>query len=548
VCKGTLECALATALLICAAPQSQSQSVCDPAPVPILVGSEWEQYLRVVQVAGRATLTPWSLRDFGPRQWDDLTPGDTALPWATPPGFSKTRCAYGWRVTVLPPHAQLIYNSAFPLGENDGPIWAGRGFTAAAEGGVSARFGALTLTFAPLVFSAENAKFRLEPNGRTGKLAFADWQNPSRIDLPQRFGDGSYSAFDLGQSSAQIDVRGVAIGVSTANQYWGPANDHPIILGNNAAGFPHLFAGSSRPLKIWRLGRAHGRVFWGKLDESPYSPFAETAVARLGSGIAIVFQPNAIRGLEIGGGRFFHVLQDRFRLDEGELLRPLGALLKVARARQIGSITGDEPDNQLSSVFARLVLPSDGVELYAEYGREDSNYDLRDLLLMPDHDAAYLLGLRKTWLRTGAILSLRAEVLNSRVSHLALASSQVPWYIHATVHQGHTNKGQVLGSAAAYGGGASVVALERYDTRGRWRVSWERLQLAESRQQSQAPDLFKNDVAHVLGTSVLRFGSRADFEWSVAAVYELNRYLDHDAFSLRTTLGVYPTALLRRPK
>jgi hypothetical protein len=448
-------------------------------------------------------------------------------------------------VRVLPARLQLIHNSAFPFGMNDGAVWAGRGITMAAEAGVSASYGPLTVTFAPLVFAAQNETFALQPTGLSGKGAFADWLNPGSIDLPQRFGSARYAAFDLGESSARLDMNVVAIGVSTAHQFWGPATDHPILLGNNAAGFPHLFVGTSRPMRLWRLGRGHGRILWGKLDQSPYSPLANSSRVRLGSGIAMVFQPAVARGLEVGGARFFHVLQDRFRLDRTEILRPFGALTEFARARQTSG-SGVEPDNQLSSVFARYVLPGDGAEFYGEYGREDRSVDLRDFLLMPDHDAAYLLGMRKQWRRAGSIVSLRAEVLNTRVTHLAFTRSQAPWYVHTVAEQGHTNRGQALGSAGAYGGGASVLILERYDRRGRWRIEWERLQLAQNASQFAPPDMFQADVAHSVGASLLRFGRRADVDVGVAGVYEFNRHFAGDALNLHTTITLRPSSR-RRP-
>jgi hypothetical protein len=485
---------------------------------------------------------PWTIRAFGPKQSAALVPRDTTLPWGTISPRGPVGCIGRAAYVVLPARAQLIHNAAFPFGKNDGAIWAGRGLTAAADGGVSAALGPLTVTIAPTVFATQNASFPLAPNGGVGNSAYADWRNPQEIDSPQRFGDGAYTVIDPGQSSLRLDFLGTAIGVSTENQYWGPATDHPIITGNNAAGFPHLFVGSARPFRIWRLGSAHGRMFWGRTSQSKYSPLADTSATRLASGIVAVFQPRFLPGFEIGGARFFHVLQDRFRLDGGELLRPLGALLKISRARQLGTPTGDEfAENQLGSIFFRLMLPSDAFELYGEYGREDHNWDLREFWLMPDHDAAYLMGARKAWRRRSDILSVRAEILNSRVSHLALASSQVPWYVHATVRQGHTNRGQPIGSAAGQGGGASVLAFDRYTREGRVTLSWERLQLGESR-MLRAPNLFGNDVAHVWSASRLRFGRRLDVEGGLSAIYEINRHLRGDAFSLRTTLSVAPSA------
>jgi hypothetical protein len=513
------------------------------AAAPILVGSEWEQYVRVAQVAGAVALQPWMVRELDPRQWSKLFPRDTSLPWSdVTPGAERSFCGKHVRAFVLAPNGQLIYNSSFPITYNDGAVWAGRGVTVVANGGGSVSAGPFTLTVAPIFFSTENERFTLAANGLTGDGRFADWLSPGRVDLPQRFGDRAYSQIDPGQSSARIDLFNIALGVSTANQFFGPATDHPIILGNNAAGFPHLFVGSSTPMRLWRLGSMHGRVFWGKLSESRFSPLASSGYSRLGSGIVGVFQPSGIPGLELGGTRFFHLLQTRFTLNKTELLRPLGAHETGTPQDQVSVA-----DNQLGSLFARLVLPNDGVEVYGEFGHEDYNRDLREFFFFLDHDSAYLLGLRKLWRGDGTITSVRAEVLNSRVTHIALSSNQALWYEHTAVLQGHTNGGQALGSAAGHGGGGSVLAVERYGRRGRWRVEWQRMEFGQARTPSEPPsDPFRGDIAHMLGASVLRFGPRADVDIGVTGVYEFNRYLERDAVGLRTSVSISPSS--RRPQ
>jgi len=143
------------------------------------------------------------------------------------------------------------------------------------------------------------------------------------------------------------------------------------------------------------------------------------------------------------------------------------------------------------------------------------------------------------------LLSFRAEILNSRITHLALSSNQAPWYVHSTELQGHTNRGQALGSSAAYGGGSGLLALEGYDSRGRWRLSWERAQSGQPR--VPAPDMFLGDVTHSFGASVLRFGRRADADLGIAAVYEINRHFTADAFNLHTTVTIRPPSLRSRP-
>ena len=268
-------------------------------------GSEMESYLRALQVAGRASAYPISLRGWSAVERDSLVPGAVEHPWIT-----RLRAPDRGRavsVSVIRPALRLIENTGAPYGSNDGAIWAGKGLTTAVHGGFELRAGPLTLVLDPVFFRAENASFALEPVNllAPGATKFSDPVSPQGIDLPQRFGDGAYQRFDPGQSTLRLDVLGLAIGATTANEIWGPAITSPIVLGDNAAGFERVFVGTSHPTNIG-IGRLHGRFFLGRLGQSSWSPIDTTGGKRLASGIVVVFEPRGLRGLEVGLTRFFH--------------------------------------------------------------------------------------------------------------------------------------------------------------------------------------------------------------------------------------------------
>ena len=212
----------------------------------IFAGSELENYVRLLQIDGKAALYPWSIRGFSPKEVDRLLAPGKNHPWARHFDLGPSSDD-GFEIDLVHPHLTTYFNSTFPWGANNGPVWAGRGVTASLQAGVAARYGPVSLTLAPMVFSAQNAGFGVQDNGQTGNLRFADGRFPTTIDRPQRFGDGAYSRFDLGQTTLRLDLPLVALGASTANQSWGPARS-PILLSNNAAGFPHVFLGSSSPI------------------------------------------------------------------------------------------------------------------------------------------------------------------------------------------------------------------------------------------------------------------------------------------------------------
>lgn len=491
-------------------------------------GSELETYLRNLQVAGVIGPYLWSGRRFTAAEVDHLLPTDSAHPWAA---------RYDWRpaptrgvsVALARPEVASRFNSGFPYGYNDGAVWAGRGATVSAQGGVSVRYGPLAASFVPLVSWASNGGFRLQPTGRTGALAFADGQYPGSIDHPQRFGSKPSGVLDWGQSGVEVAWRWVAGGATTANEYWGPSTEFPVLLGDNAAGFPHVFAGTAAPLDLW-IARVHARALFGRLTQTAYSPQTGEPSIRAASGAVVVVMPRWPEGLELGAARFIHGIWARRRSVLDELRSPFGF-----------GTPNEDLENQLASVFFRWVVPRADVEIYGEYGTEDFRYDLREIFVEPDHIAGYTIGLRHVSRRPAGLLRvMRAEIQNLQVGTLVQSRGQGLFYLHGGLVQGHTYRGQILGSEWGLGGAAAKVAVDWYHPGGRWTVAWSRLVRGDLGDtvatRPQHPRGL--DVMHTLGVGGLFFRGRRDIWAGATAVYEFNRDFRSDAFNLNLFFAV----------
>ena len=491
-------------------------------------GSEGERYLRALQVAGLDDLTQWSIRPFSARMVRRIARDDRGQAWGA---HYRLRPVAGNGIRMVAPEVQGIVNSGRPYGFNDGPLWVGRGLTASASAGVQGTFGPLEVVFAPQAFWAQNAGFPLAPvpGGGSGSAAFRDPVS-NWIDLPQRFGDGWYGRLDPGQSAARITLGGVTFGGSTANEVWGPAVESPFLLGNNAAGFAHVFAGTDGPLTIGpvRLGL---RLIAGRLDQSAYSPAAADASRRYLTGAVVVGSLAQLPGLELGAGRLFENVWPDSGVGFGDIVAPL---FKNPFKAHIASTAGGgtEPDNQLGSLFARWTFPGSGVEIYGELGREDNSADARDLLLEPDHDLAFMLGFQRVWLQGDrAMLVFRGELLNTSISHLDQVRHQSPAYIHSFVVQGHTQRGQLLGAPTGYAGGGASLAVDWFTRRGRTTVTWRRA-LREPPVSTTSP----RDVTHALSIDGLLFRPRFDLAPELTLIYNANQDGGGDALSARVSL------------
>ncbi|HEX2081153.1 MAG TPA: capsule assembly Wzi family protein [Longimicrobium sp.] len=529
-----LGAALLAASLACA-PAAAQQAPPRDLHAALGAGSEVETYLRTLQLVGAVPLHPWSVRSLSPRQARELAPAG-AHPWSRVYRPAE-RAA---RVAAVPAGVSAAYNSAFPYGMNDGPVWSGRGLTASASAGVALRAGALSVQVAPVAFWAENRAFELMPTGGDGRLAFADPLTPDRIDLPQRFGDGAYRRVDPGESFARVDVGRVAAGFSTAAQQWGPAVHQPIVLGPNAGGFPHVFLGTAAPLDVY-VGSLSGRIVWGELSQSPWSVVEGHGSRRFVTAAVAAFTPRGIPGLEIGGVRLFQGAWPRGGLGVRDFAQLFQAFEKADLPESdSGQGANYSPDNQLASVFVRWVLPSAGLEVYGEFGREDHSWDLLDFYLEPDHQSAYSLGVRKAWRAGGGVWLARGELLNSQPSHLLEARKQPPFYQHNGTRQGHTHHGQLLGAPFGHGGGGSVVGVDRYHPGGRLSLEWVRGRVAQDWEYDSAgvAAARATDVVHALSLDGLLLRRRVDVTWGASAVFNLNRHFARDELNLNARLGM----------
>jgi hypothetical protein len=506
----------------------------EPAESHLFVGSEVERYLRVLQLGGGSVSRPWSLRGEAGQERDRARAAAPSHPWSARYDFAGEPPA-GIRLRLLPVEVGSVFNSAFPYGRNDGPVWAGRGTTLTATAGLNLEAGPLALRLAPIVFRAENAAADLFNNGQQGALRYGA-HHPNNIDLPQRFGDGSYARLDAGESYLGLSAVGLTAGVSTAAQQWGPALEQPLVLGRNAGGFPHVFAGTARPLNLG-LGRAHGRIVWGVLGQSAYSPVQEGEGRRFATGMVAVFQPRGLAGLELGGTRFFHMVWPEGGPGASEWARLFEALFKSGVRG--GDDENSRPDNQLASIFARWAVPGSGFEVYGEFAREDHSWNLRDFLLEPDHNSGYVTGFQKVWTPSAARHWVaRGEVMNTRMTHLVHVRSQGPFYVHTRARQGHTLRGQLLGAPAGYGGDAAHLGVDLYHARGRVTLEWERATHAERLVTTPQGASFERDVTWAVGADVLRHTGRFDVRLGLTAAENVNRHFEGDAFNLRLALGL----------
>jgi hypothetical protein len=513
--------------------QSGTSSDTVPTTLFVPVGSSTESYLRYHQTLGTASLTSWTVRSFSPATITNLVDGSEKKPYLDADRPVHKAGDLLWQ--AVPVAASLWYNTTYPFGWNDGAVWRGRGATMAVEGGFAVRWKFLSATIDPTFFMAENRRFALMAIRDSSTNPYADPLGSSYMDRPQRFGNRAYARVDAGQTTLRIDTYGLSAGVSTANQWIGPMSDWPFLLGNNAAGFPQLFAGSSAPWNVG-IGSVSGRIFYGGLTQTAYMSLPDSNTGRFITGIMGSFSPAALPGLELGAARIFEYTWPAAGLGWEDYRKPFEAFLKEhVKPDGVSTEPNQRADNQLVSIFARWVAPRSGFEAYGEFGRDDHNYNARDAVLEPDHDASYGLGLRKAWRSAaGIVTGVRAETFNMEVSTLARGRPQGMWYGHSEARQGHTQLGQILGAGfAAVAGAGSLFGVERFSNAGeRSAFSLIRMVMREGDAEPA------RDVQYALtGERTRRLGTFR-LTYGATGVYNLHRYFAGDVGNVMGSISL----------
>lgn len=494
----------------------------------VRVGSEQERYLRALSLlerpaaAGKPTvrLPSWTIRPTeGARMIAALA--DVSGPWA----LDVTPARAGARVTGG--EVTLAINSGLPSTTvADGSAWSGKGANLSITGTAVARRGRVRLRVSPVGWFAQNASFPLVPT--TGVFPYSDPVGPEVIDIPQRFGDGSLGRVDPGESELEVRWTHVRLALTSAAAQLGPAGDHSLLMQGNAGGIPRLELGVPHGLDT-RLGSFAAHVAWGRNPHTAWAPDRRTG-ALYTSHLTLTWTPPVVDRLELGFSRLTH--RDWERITVRELVVPFGSVYSA-----IGGSYDTENDNQLASFFGRLRVPEAGMEFFGEYGKNDRSIDWRDQLVEPDHNSAWLLGAQKSW-RDGRerLWSLSVTGVNGAISSVTRFRGQALFYEHDVMTQGHTLRGQLLGTPLLQREGGYEVRLDRYDARGRLGLLLGTRALPNERAESPTPENLRQEWSAMVemmrwtagGSWRARLGGVADVGYSP---------VDGDVFSINLGLS-----------
>lgn len=368
---------------------------------------------------------------------------------------------------MMPAVAKLQYNSTYAFGVNDGAFIPNRGVQTILSPGAYLEYGPFSLQFQPELLMAQNKDYKGFPIEHDPTiLVYYEYMN--RIDMPERFGTGTYTQAYLGQSSIRYNFKEYSIGVSSENLWWGPGRRNSLLLGNNAPGFIHFTANTRKPVETV-VGSFEGQLIAGSLKRSGYLPpwpdfrSQENNVLipkpengdRLLSGLVLTYQPKWVPGLFLGYGSVNNVYVDD--------ISGIGDVLPIFNGRKKAKNIVDpiqEKRQQYSSGFFRWLSAEGHFEFYGEFATRDNDRKLADFMLTPESGRAFTFGFSH-------LMSLRKPDHYFQISSEMTQTGQPirediralkTWYVHDHVVDGYTHNGQVLG--AGNGPASNVIFVE----------------------------------------------------------------------------------------
>lgn len=454
-------------------------------------------YLRTAQLLGKFqneisfTLKPFDIGKNGIKINDSIFNVKNYAP--TISTFFKGK----GKVKLIPIDYNLEFSSHHPYNRNNGSMIPNRGYQHIISAGIYTEIGPLSIQLKPEHLFSENRDFEgfgEGPNGHYPVIWSKRYQLWNHIDMPERFGTKQHNENLIGQSSVRLNFKGLSIGISNENIWWGPSIRNGIMMSNHARGFKHITFNTTKPLKT-KIGNFEWQVISGRLESSGFTPpntdfeyagtklyipkinqIGETNDWRYLQGFSITYSPKWISGLSIGFIRWVQMyaalLEGKYQYFMSGKPNYFPAFSNLFRKNDSNVDTEMQTD-QAAGLFFRWLWKDSQAEIYAEYHHNDSKQNLRDLLLDSDHSRAVTIGLQKVFEISNDNYLFSWEWTQMEQTASRLLRNAGSWYMHSFVYDGYTNNGEVLGAGIGPGSNSHYFALNRIRNKEKAGIAFE---------------------------------------------------------------------------
>lgn len=385
------------------------------------------------------------------------------------------------------------YNSKTPYGYNNGSLYPNVGYQTFVTGGFYFKLGILNVQFKPELVKAQNKAFNtfLDINkNNNSNLVTTYFHFINGIDAPERFGINTLSYAGLGQSKITAIYKGIELGISTENMWWGPGVYNSIMMSNSAPGFLHWTFNSPHPINTL-LGSFEWQLIGGKLNQSGYLAFNTVNLSddyvklykpkpilnRYLSAFTFNYHPKWIDGLFIGISGYDYLNIDSSYKSKS-IFRRILPVFSTSSLQQNSLDVGGDGQDFAYAINIRQVFPSYKTEIYFEYARNDAAASTTDFILQPEHSTGYTLGTTRYFdLKKDQFLKVSFEITHLQNSDTFLLRDEPSWYVHSgyAPQDGYTNLGRYLGAGIGPGSNSLIFDISYYYKINSFGLKLERL-------------------------------------------------------------------------
>lgn len=383
-------------------------------------------------------------------------------------------------IRLLPINVTQQYNGHHPYGWNDAAMIPAAGYQLFISTGIYAKLGKVSIKIQPEIIAAQNPSFETFSTQNYDPIWASYYQWINHLDIPEKFGDGSYRKIYLGQSSIRYNTKNISVGLSTENLWWGPGRRNALVMSNNAPGFLHATFNSVKPIKT-KVGFFEFQVIAGELKNSNIVPPETNRVyngvalyqpknqeQRYLNGMVLTWQPKWVKGLFVGFAKASYL----YKSDISGIadILPLEGIIKSDSDKQ-------QKKSTLGSIFIRYVLFEEQAEFYAEYGRSDRSAGIINLIADKDYPRGYVVGFRKLSDKkpNGSQFEFATEFTQLELPNASLINQAKSWYTNHYVRQGYTNQGQVIGAGIGPGSNSQTIDISWVKDKSKIGLLFERI-------------------------------------------------------------------------
>ena len=421
---------------------------------------EYYDFLALDGITERPTLgyrtlsdSVWNINPEKSHIWENNNLGNTFILWNSENQgtnwFSKG-FFHGIKLKVFGPEWFNSYNTEVPYGQYDGALWQGKGYNSSFSTGIHLESYGFELTFKPQFSFSQNLAYDFLP-GVFGNENSYFWGYG--IDLVQRFGDKSFTNFDLGDTEIRYTFHTFTVGFGFQSPWLGPSYINPMLGSNNAPTYPKFDIGFRKTKLVipglnWYIGDFEARMWIGQLTESDFFDNNDTIDKTLLNGFNISFTPSFWKNFTIGATK---VCLTKWGNNFWKYINPFYS------SNDVNGIGED----QKASIYAVVLFPSVGFEIYGEIGIDDY---ASDPLTAMKHTMIYTVGAKKSFNISDKCKALLLFEWNDfeMSQDFQLQWNYMGYYGHHQVKEGYTQKGQMLAGAYSYFGDSQLLKFQLF--------------------------------------------------------------------------------------